>query len=244
MRKLLFIFLFFSYLIQNSSAQGFELNKSTIKLKSKKGEIVKEHITLKNTSNTSSKWKLYFKGPDILFEKKDSVDWRKPENQDFISEHVALTRAHRRSFFNIKREQKHNPERSPIGTMWALGKTVDLHDTLYSPIRKAFKKPLKVVDTTISLRLNRENRYFDIVITYFGGKTNGGGFSYVRNEINPKWIKANQSNGIIAPKGTAKIEVTINSNQIDIGQHVVELIVEDDKGNYSKTPINISITAN
>lgn len=124
----------------------------------------------------------------VFFEKPDFADWTLPENQDFITPNVILTRADQQGLFNIALESSYTGFSSPAGTLWQLGtsESVYLNSGGYVSWQDAVgSNPPSAVGNTYSVWLPDEGRYFDINFTSWTSGPNGGGLAYYRTEYFP-----------------------------------------------------------
>ena len=134
-------------------------------------------------------------GPPITFTKEPAdcgeFDFCSPpelsptlsENQDRITENVAITRSFTRGIFNIAQESRYSSE-SPADTEWTYGTTDDLDSLTFSSwVDWANKEPPGTVGRDAVLHLISEDIYIDIRLTSWGAGEVGtnGSFSYVRS---------------------------------------------------------------
>jgi len=71
--------------------------------------------TLANAAEATTIWS----GPPVEFIKRNFVDWTLPENQDRLTDRVALTRGDLAGLFNAVAESGYVRNASPAGTRWA-----------------------------------------------------------------------------------------------------------------------------
>jgi hypothetical protein len=122
-------------------------------------------------------------GPQIVFTKPAFADWTLPENQDWITDSVAITRADTRGIFNIAQEESYNSI-SPIDTEWAYGTTDDVSQLTFSPWVDWGVSPGGgfFLNRPAVLHLISDDIYIDIFFTQWGAGMEGGGqFSYTRS---------------------------------------------------------------
>ena len=120
-------------------------------------------------------------GPKITFTKENSVDHTDPQNQDFITDLVILTRGERGSLINVVSETS-AVSSSPDGTEWALGTTTELDSLEFQSLKKAANEQLKQVPgKSFVLHLIEEDIYIDITFLSWTSGGSGGGFSYERS---------------------------------------------------------------
>ena len=120
----------------------------------------------------------------VTFTKEDSADWTLPENQDIITENVAITRKHNQSIFNIAQEEGYSaPNGSPVDTEWAHGMTAEMLPDDYSNfVIMHGGDPHSLIGDTVSFHLITDDLYFDVIFNSYTGGNNGGGFSYTRTQ--------------------------------------------------------------
>lgn len=122
-------------------------------------------------------------GPFISFSKANGADPMSANNQDRITDNVAITRGNDGGqIFNIITEAAASSAVSPQGTEWAVG-TIDQLDSLsFSPFRTAVGDPRDVVDQDLVVHLISDDIFFSLTFTFWNvGRNNGGGFAYERS---------------------------------------------------------------
>jgi hypothetical protein len=122
-------------------------------------------------------------GPSIEFTKDPFADWTLPENQDFITPNVIITRADVFGIFNIAQEASYTSFSSPVDTEWATGTTADIGSLMFSDWQTwTGSNPPNMVGVDAVLHLITDDIYIDIRFTSWGiGGASGGGFSYIRS---------------------------------------------------------------
>ena len=121
-------------------------------------------------------------GPSITFTRTAFADWTLPENQDWLTTNVALTRAQVMGIFNIAQENEYSNQ-SPVDTEWAYGTTADLGSLTFSTWEQWHgQNPLTSLNRDAVVHLISDDIYIDIRFTSWGiGGAGGGAFSYVRS---------------------------------------------------------------
>ncbi|RKS93959.1 hypothetical protein BC952_1818 [Flavobacterium limicola] len=130
-------------------------------------------------------------GPKITFEKSTGSDWMLPENQDYLTDKVTITRAYSGGLFNITQESNYNNNNiSPLATEWSKGTMADFGSLTFSNWRDAmFSEGMDYclpcnVGQDFVLHLIEDNIYIDLkLVSWVAG--GGGGFSYERSTPNP-----------------------------------------------------------
>lgn len=131
--------------------------------------------------NAQTEWT----GATITVTKVDFADWTLPENQDFLTPNVILTRADNRGLFNIAIEAEFdiNNYLSPLDTEWAIGTIADGVGTLtfdtWDNTHDA--SPPSIVNVDVVLHLITDDIYIDTKITSWTQGGAGGGFTYERS---------------------------------------------------------------
>ena len=129
-------------------------------------------------------------GAPLTFTKTDNADPTQESNQDRITDNVWLTRGNSGGqIFNAAVESSSAKNSSPEGTLWALGTTDEIENLTFSTFREVVRtqsnRILDNLDTDFVLHLVEDDIYLDIRFTsWTSGKTNGGGFTYVRSTEN------------------------------------------------------------
>lgn len=135
-------------------------------------------------------------GDAINFIKSNYADWTLPENQDYITDSVILTRGDTQSIFNIANESSYSAG-APSDTEWAVGSTDILpllnFDTFVNTVENS---PQSFIGIPLVLHLISDNLYLDVTLTSWTGGNNGGGFSYTRSTLNQFSTVVNDNNEI------------------------------------------------
>ncbi len=171
----------------------------------------------------------------VYFEKEDNADFSLAENQDQISENVAITRGANQGIYNIATEGGYSRYVSPEGTLWYDGLTIesmsgDHEEGIYS----AFGSLGDLPGNTLSMEIEETEQFFDVTFLTWSAIT-GGGFSYERIET-VNWLKASHIENSVASgdkdtvliffypsdyKETYDAEVVISTNVPDKEEVVV-----------------------
>lgn len=134
-------------------------------------------------------------GPAQSFAKPSGADFTLPQNQDFLTPGVVITRANTQGIFNIALEAAFSAT-APAGTEWA----TDLHNpgqTLSAANFAALSfttwtlayngSPVtNAVGRDAVVHLVNEDIYLDLRFTSFQGGVSGGAFSYLRSTPVPE----------------------------------------------------------
>ena len=126
-------------------------------------------------------------GESFTFTKLDSSDWTLEENQDRITDNVWITRKHTQSIFNIVQEENYQ-EGSPMGTSWARNSTDNALTEDYTNFVAMHGGgggggPQSLIGDTVSLHIDEDDLYFDVIFHSWTGSNQGGGFSYTRIQV-------------------------------------------------------------
>ncbi len=126
-------------------------------------------------------------GDWVRFEVPSYPDASDPKNHDCITNEVCITRGENMGLYNSVYESQHNNDISPVGTLWAPYSTsqlTEMPEYLYTNWRDAVSSnPNQAVYVTYSLYIPAERRYFDVVMLRWPSNSSGGGFTYVRREV-------------------------------------------------------------
>lgn len=141
-------------------------------------------------------------GPPVEFVKRNWADWTLPENQDRLSDRVALTRGDLAGLFNGAAENGYQRNISPAGTRWAFsgingnptaGFDAANHAQLLfqaweTAVGGAPILPGNILNRPAVVHLIEEDIYLDLTFTAWvqgispGQPTpSGGGFAYTRS---------------------------------------------------------------
>jgi hypothetical protein len=160
----------------------------------------------------------------VTFSKEDYADWSDPANQDRITDNVRITRDDNRGLFNAATETEYNWD-SPHDTEWSYGLTKDLNPEDYQFWRDAIHPPPSMVGRSLSVHLISDDKYFDFMFHSWTSDNNGGGFSYTRSDIDPRWLSLSQESGVIPAGFSSDIEVTFDATGLFGGNYNANIII-------------------
>ncbi len=174
---------------KDSDADGFgDLNVSQSACDQPEGYV--ENSSDLDDSNASINPNSVWQGSKIIFTKIDGADWTLPENQDNITNAVAITRASNQGIFNIAVESQYEDFESPVDTEWAIGTTSNLGSLTFNDwetaVSDSLEGPPSAVGVDMVVHLISDNIYIDIKFLSWasGGQGGQGGFSYERSTKN------------------------------------------------------------
>lgn len=154
--------------------------------------------TLVNSVEATTVWS----GSPVVFTKRDFADWTFPQNQDRLTDRVALTRGDLAGLFNAVTEAGYQRNISPAGTRWAFSgingnPTEDFNAANHAQLvfqpweTAACGAPILIsclVNRPAVVHLIEDDIYLDLIFTAWtqgsspGQPTpSGGGFSYTRS---------------------------------------------------------------
>lgn len=170
---------------------------------------------------------------------------------------IGITRANNQGIYNPYREEEWDNDISPSGTLWNINGWNDLSDILirdYQPLYAAFGSGglgNKVVGTECIMYIPEIEKYYAIKFTDWTQNSNGGGFSYLRYEIDKtklnEGIKFADGSVLKSAEGIGKIKATFSGGrrieeqtgyiQVDVTQAVVGspvngTIYQDNNGSF------------
>ena len=120
-------------------------------------------------------------GTPLLFEKIDGSDPSDQSNQDRISENVWITRDNNGGqIYNSAEENSADKDKSPIGTIWAIGNLDEIENLNFESFRSAVGKPQDVVGKDLVMYLLEDNIYLSVKFKSWS-QGQKGGFSYERS---------------------------------------------------------------
>ncbi|MFH1853586.1 MAG: T9SS type A sorting domain-containing protein [Candidatus Neomarinimicrobiota bacterium] len=186
-------------------------------------DVTTHKIILTNTGEGDLNWRAKFIDNSpvaVYFEKANYADRMLPENQDFITENVILTRADEEGLFNIAQEYYYTDNNSPYGTEWSSYPTSESSPEDYGSWRNN-AHPYNGgpgLGAPTSLHLIDEDIYFDVIFhTWTSGEDEGGGgFSYTRSTPQYHWIDAEMNSGVIPGYGSLRTLSVGQSDTIDL----------------------------
>jgi hypothetical protein len=211
------------------------------------GEDTLQYLTLNNPGGGSDLiFDIELEGVgfgSVTFTKDNYADWTDPANQDRITDEVWLTRADSRGLFNAAQESYHEFN-SPYGTEWAQGYTADLSPEDYRPWREAVYPPRDIAGKAMSLHLISDDLYFDVVFHDWTCCGQGGGFSYTRTDVVPRWMVATPDSGGIAPDSSLDITVAMNAAGLFGGDYSGNIVLRtnDPLAKENRIPVHMDVT--
>ena len=123
--------------------------------------------------------------PEITFTKADGTDHTLPENQDFFTDNVIITRATTGGqIFNFANNDiPTDAQNVPSGVEWAIGRTSDLDNLNFGGFREIIGRPrVNIVGLELVMHLIEDDIFLNITFTSWSRGNNGnGGFSYTRS---------------------------------------------------------------
>jgi len=195
-------------------------------------------LTIFNTGTTDLIWQINLEniGSGIVtFTKQDFADWTDPANQDHITDNVWITRDDNSGLFNAATETYYDWD-SPHDTEWSYGLTKDLNPEDYQIWRDVVYPPPSMVGQPLSLHLISDDKYFDMIFHSWTSGGNGGGFSYTRTDVLPRWMEVSEYSGVVPAGSSVDIEVTIDAAGLFGGDYSADIII------FSNDPSNQTVT--
>ena len=149
----------------------------------------------------------------IFFQKPSWTDPFLPESQDSISENVYLTReVDYYGLFNAALETECDQRYSPLGTLWGMGRSVDVpRDDYRYWMYHVYEPPNIVLDTMMSIRIIETNTHYDLEFLIWRYEQGGAGFSYNRIEA-PSFISNfEQRSGTVSAGSSVDIDLQLDA---------------------------------
>jgi hypothetical protein len=161
---------------------------------------------------------------------------------DIIDEenNIAITRGNNQSIYNPLLESEYGSE-SPLGTLWnsdGWDNLENIEERFYTTFVDSLNNAVgnMVFDTELIMFIPSSNRYFKFNFTQWTSGNNGGGFSYVRTEIdiNKLNVGIKFSDGTIqktaviktpvvsTAHNTWRIEQSVGSNNVAVDKFIVD----------------------
>ena len=171
----------------SNSGGGFSYTRSTPEHTS--------NVLDDDTELTYSDLNIWFGAP-ITFEKADYADWTLEENQDHLTENVAITRQNNQGLYNPITDGGWDWDlEGPRGTLWFWGTTSTFLDDPRNNINFCGGvvnggrpwavlhdyNPPSMVDQDVVVYLIESDEYFDLRTISWTQNNQGGGFSYIRS---------------------------------------------------------------
>jgi hypothetical protein len=216
-----------------------EINVSTTSLIDtvETGTISNMTFTIQNTGDADLDYEISVYTDTTLFTKMPYADYTLPENQDFISPDVIITRGKIRGLFNYARESKYDAVdySSPIGTLWTSDLTEGNAIADYSEGTNNFSP-----GDEYSMYIPTENRFFDI---FFHSWTSGGlgsGVSYTRVETVP-WLSAAPTFNTITGGNEDIITMTFNTTNTGAGVYTTAIVIHSNDADEDEIIIPVTL---
>ncbi len=205
------------------------------------------NLVLSNTTGTDLTYSLALIFPSAtptVFSKTNFADPLIPENQDWVSTDIHITRSDRQGLFNGAVETGYVNGTSPANTLWANVSTAEAREQgiSYTDWRNAIGgDPYEYIGKPWSMYIPSEDRFFDIVPSVWTCCENGGGFSYTRTEIY-NWLTADTDGGAIVAGTDNTIGLSFNTAGLAAGTYTATVRITS---NDPAAPVrNIPVTFN
>lgn len=206
------------------------------------GSLETKSFTIENSGAGPLHWKakLANNNPAVQFTKAPDADWTAPANQDRITPSVWLTTHDGQGLLNAAVEKVYNWEKSPAGTQWNYGTTLDSDLDDYNRWDYVVDGwPEWVGGHTFSLHTGRE--YYDVKFNSWTTTETSGGFSYERQKA-IGWLKLDDTEGTLASGESVILTVTYDPGDYLPRQFNEILVIESDDPNETSTEIPIQLT--
>jgi len=192
------------------------------------GKNTTRTLTINNSGKNDLDWEINLENiglGTLTFTKDNYADWTDPANQDCITENVCITRADIQGIFNAVTENSYNYQ-SPDDTEWSFGYTENLQPKDYQIWRDAVNGyPPGMVGQPMSLHLISDDKYFDIMFHSWTIGGNGGGFSYTRTDIAPRWLEVSQESGAVPPDSSIDIKINFDASGLEGGNYDANIVI-------------------
>ena len=210
------------------------------------GDTTTQTITISNNGNSDLIWNIDLDNiglGTVTFTKQDYADWTDPGNQDRITDNVYITRANTNGIFNAVVETSYNYG-SPFDTEWAYGYTANLDSNDYQIWRDAVYPPPSMVGQPLSMHLISDDRFFDVMFHNWTSGGYGGGFSYTRTDVEPRWLSASLDSGIVPAGSTINVDVTFDAAGLFGGDYAADIVINsnDPLNPTSYIPVSLNVT--
>mgnify|MGYP002640704289 CR=1 FL=1 len=214
------------------------------------GGIAEYSITIDNSAGLGDlEWSIEFlndlNADTIYFEKLPWTDWTLPESQDSISETVSLAREiDYYGLLNATMETEYDDLYSPLGTLWGMGRSIDVPVEDYRYWKYWLQEPPTiVVDTVMSLKLTDSNQYYDLLFDTWLPPEHGAGYSYYRIEAPSFTNNASQTSGVVGAGSNTNLTLTIDAfkSQSSNYNSYIQITSNDIDEPIVLLPINIDI---
>lgn len=155
-----------------------------------------------------------FIGEETIFTKVDNgdeIDYIDVENN------IAITRDIQRGIYNPLQEEEWNREESPKGTLWNNDGYDDFknlpfrtYTTFSSSINNSIGR--NILNSNLVMFVPATNKYYKIKFTSWTQNANGGGFSYIRQELNTNYYFNRLDNVFTIDTIDQDIQIARNEN--------------------------------
>ncbi len=235
-----------SILGEGVPAPGIEISLQSISEELEYGQYSTHEIIIENSGDYELEWELRLSDipSKVTFTKEDYAEYNSPGNFDIISSSVAIARKVNEGIFNDFKESKYSSSSSPSGTLWAFGYTKDLNPQDYKVWRDAVNsEPPSMVGRPMSMYLEDENSYIDIMFTQWTSGGNGGGFSYIRDDF-PAWLSFNDNSGVVGVGENLTLEIDLFTDYVSAGEYeaFIEILSNDPQKSVITIPVSLIVT--
>lgn len=132
-------------------------------------------------------------GEEVYFTKTNYGD-----EVDPIDEDVSITRGNQNGIYNIDQEESYSSNVSPAGTLWNGDGWSDLSNVVdrdYQVWRNTVYPPNAAIGRELVMHDTTNNKYYTVKFLSWQSNAYGGGFSYVRRQINVNAYFSKTSSG-------------------------------------------------
>jgi uncharacterized membrane protein len=204
------------------------------------------YFTVTNASDSEQDMsiKLAPMGDAVYFLRDDFVDPDLPENQDHISDNVAITRGITMGIYNAMIESGYDNDNytSPIGTEWSEFATEFSFDGDYGTWYDSHdQNPPGLIGRTVSMLVEETGKHYNVDFKKWSVGGAGGGFAYERYEV-ANWLKFESETFSISPTSDSTYMVLVNSDGLEPGDYSASFYVNTMFTGYGMHMITVNIT--
>lgn len=237
-----------TYMVYTSSMDtvGGSIAETELNTTMPSGTMDTLYFTVTNASNDPQDLSMMLApmGDVVYFERPDYVDQTLPENQDRLSENVAITRDITKGIYNIILEDSYDNDNytSPLGTMWADQGTEFSTESDYDYWADATGyDPPDLIGRTVSMLIEETGQYYNVDFKKWSVGGAGGGFAYERYEV-ANWLKLQNETVTIDPMSDSTYMVIVNSEELEPGDYSAAFYVSTMFTGYTEHMITVNVT--
>ena len=202
-------------------------------------------LTIENLGSGDLNWSIasILGGTQIVTVSKENyADRFLEENQDRIADDVWISRDTGGGFFNAVTKNTGSSEGVIEGTEWAEGPSLRPQGP-YDEYRESYDDPQYWIGNPYTLYVESTRKYYDLIVDFWQGSAEGGGFSYHRWET-PGWLTADVASGTQTGISNTVVTLSYNAEQLTTGTYTANIILTSNDADEQEIiiPVELIVT--